>query len=116
MAKTRQQVCIIASRELGLAPVSQAADGGTFAVIQAKFDGVLADLQARQIVAWGTDETPDECADALAIYVAQKCAVSAGAGGEIRDALLSLGQKPFFDLVAVAGRKWSGQPTKADRF
>lgn len=114
MAKTKDQVCRLAGRELGLQPTAQAVDGGSFVDIQDTFDNLLADLQGREIIAWGEDETPDECAYAFAVYLAQKCLVLAAPA--VKEELRAMGQKPFLDLVAAAGRKWSGASTKVDRF
>lgn len=116
MVATKDEVCRIAARELGIVGAAQQADGPTFAIIQDKFDGVLADLRAREIAAWGENATPDEVKDALGVYIAQKCANSLATGPEVRQHLVGLGGKAYMDVLAVAGRKWSGNSTKADRF
>ena len=117
MVKTKDDVCRLAARELGMVAVSQAAPGGTFAVIQEKFDNILAELQGKEIAAWGTNETPDECADSLAMLIAQRAAFSAASGPEIRDYLIALGNQPYFNFIASAARKWNGaRPSGADKF
>lgn len=117
MAKTRQEICIIAAEELGVTPVSQAAPGGQFGVIERKFDVILADLQAREIVSWGTNETPDDCANALAVYLACKCVNALPSAPEVRQYFRDMGEKPYRDLIAVAGRRWTGASyTTSDRF
>lgn len=116
MAKTKDEICALAAFELGLTAAAQATDGPTFGVLQQKFDGVLADLQGREIAAWGANETPDEVSEALSVYLAQKCLNTVGVDREVREYLRSLGVKPYLDVVAAAGRKWSGTPTRADRF
>lgn len=117
MVKTKDEVCRIAARDLGMVAVSQAAPGGVFAVIQEMFDGVLNELQGNEIAAWGEDETPDECANSLALMVAQRCAFAAAAGPEIRDYLIGLGNAPYMKFVASAAKRWnSARITSADRF
>lgn len=116
MAKTKDEVCRIAAKYLGLTPVSQQAEGGVFVTIQDEFDLVLADLQAREVVAWGATDTPDECAGALGMYLAQRCAFTTAPSEERMDYLLALGSRPFMDLIAVAGKKWAGVPVSVDRF
>lgn len=116
MVKSKDDVCRIAASKLGVTPVSQQAEGGVFAIIQSEFDNVLADLQGKEIVAWGATSTPDECANALGLYIAQQCAFTAAASPERMDYLLGLGSKPYIDFVAVAGKKWNGRPTNAYQF
>ena len=117
MAKTKDEICRLAARELRISAAAQQADGPTFGIIQNKFDGILADLQAREIAAWGTDGTPNECAEALSVYLAQSCANAVPTGDEVLAYFTGLGRKPFLDLVAVTARKWrTGMQTTGDKF
>lgn len=117
MAKNRAEIVVGACRELGISQIEQPADGSQTSIVQGAFDGVLKELQAREIAAWGTDETPDECAYAMEILVAQKAVNRVGTDDKTRAYFNGLGQKPLMDLIAVAGRKWTGaSQTSADKF
>ena len=53
-----------ALKELGVTPSQQGAGAGDFALVAEVFDGVLSELQAKELAAWGSDGTPDEAENA----------------------------------------------------
>lgn len=116
MAKTRQQVVTSALKELGVTPSQQGSGAGDFALVAEVFDGVLSELQAKELAAWGIDGTPNEAENAMALYVAQRAAHRVGTP-EVIAYLTSLRGRPFINLVAIIGKKWGGGPiANADRF
>lgn len=116
MVKARDDICRLVATKLGINTAGQQADGATFSVLQTQFDGIFAELQGNELIAWGADQTPDEVADSLAVLIAQRSAVPAGAEARIVDYYDRMGQRPYLNFVAVAGRRWSGAPTSVDRF
>lgn len=117
MARTKSDIVTGACRELGHVPVEQGVDSGYYAIVEGVFENVLSELQANEVVAWGEETTPNECANALEVYIAQKAANRAAADKDVRDYLIGLGRTPYMNLVAVAGKRWDGaSSTNVDRF
>lgn len=117
MTKTKADIVTGACRELGLQPVEQGVESGPYAVVEDVFDNVFAELQAAELIAWASSATPDECANALELYIAQRAANRVGVEDAVRDYLISLGRQPYVMFVASAGKRWnSSASTNADRF
>lgn len=115
MAKSRQQIVDAALEELGVTPIGQGSSSPEFERVQRVFDAVLAELQAQEVAAWGTDTTPDELYDAMAVYVAQRASGRVGTQ-EKQDEMRALGRGPYVNVVALAAKKWDGSPTGSDKF
>lgn len=117
MTKTKADIVTGACRELGIAPVEQDIDNGPYAVVEGVYESVFLELQAAEVIAWPITATPDECANALEVYIAQRAVNRAPTDEETRAYLIGLGRKPYIDFVAAAGRRWnSSASTNADRF
>lgn len=112
--KTDRDVITQAMKTLRLTVSGQAPDLPEYQDVEEVFQGVFAELQANEIIAWGGDETPAEAFYALAEYVAQRARHHAP-DDVVRQELAAMGAGPYLRLVAVCASRWNGAPIYRER-
>lgn len=115
MAKTSAEVTLKALRELFLVPVEQAAEAGVNAIVDEVRQEAYDELSLREIANWPVEATPDGVAGPFARYVAAMAASRVSGIDEENIKKLDRNTE-YRNVVAAAGRKWSGQPTQVDGF